>query len=226
MPPRPQPGDQTPPPQIALLTTYHLDVPPPEPQNSYAPAPLSLLSYLATTILTLHSLPQVLARKAAHDRSLEAPVFGLDEERDGIIVGMPDPRFEREARAANAMGIVIEMEYRRKSGRGVLEWYFLPERDQRTQKQSLAAQAQETVKLLDDHPLFKQDEIANGGKDGDLGEMSSTFELGLTERQRRDREGVVLPYFDAQKGAGPGEGGRILYDMGEEDDFDDEEDEI
>jgi elongator complex protein 5 len=51
----------------------------------------------------------------------------------------------------------------------------------------------------------------------------------LTEKQRRDREGVVLPYFDAQKdGGGPGEGGRILYDMGEEDreDFDDEEDEI
>jgi elongator complex protein 5 len=37
---------------------------------------------------------------------------------------------------------------------------------------------------------------------------------------------VVLPYFDAQQGNGPGEGGRILYDMGEEDDFDEEEDEI
>jgi len=35
---------------------------------------------------------------------------------------------------------------------------------------------------------------------------------------------VVLPYFDAQKGGG--EGGRILYDMGEEDDFDEDEDEI
>ena len=31
----------------------------------------------------------------------------------------------------------------------------------------------------------------------------------------------MLPYFDAQKGGG--EGGRILYDMGEEDDFDEEE---
>ena len=52
----------------------------------------------------------------------------------------------------------------------------------------------------------------------------TTFELGLTKKQREDREGVVLPYFDAQKG--DGEGGRILYDMGEEDDFDEEEDEI
>ena len=46
----------------------------------------------------------------------------------------------------------------------------------------------------------------------------------------------MLPYFDAQKlgsgigaggdGEGVGEGGRILYDMGSEDDFDEEEDEI
>jgi elongator complex protein 5 len=61
--------------------------------------------------------------------------------------------------------------------------------------------------------------------------VETTFNLGLTEKQRRDREGVVLPYFDAQReggAAGPGEGGRILYDMGAEDreDFDDEEDEI
>lgn len=41
----------------------------------------------------------------------------------------------------------------------------------------------------------------------------------------------MLPYFDAQRGDGEGRdggggGGRILYDMGVEDDFDDEEDEI
>jgi elongator complex protein 5 len=49
----------------------------------------------------------------------------------------------------------------------------------------------------------------------------------LTEKQRRDREGVVLPYFDAQKGEwGTGEGGRILYEMDRVDDFDEEEDEI
>ena len=56
-------------------------------------------------------------------------------------------------------------------------------------------------------------------------EIESTFSLGLTDKQKAAREGVVLPYFDAQKGEG-GEGGRILYDMGSEDDFDEEEDEI
>lgn len=56
--------------------------------------------------------------------------------------------------------------------------------------------------------------------------MDTTFNLGLTDKQRSDREGVVLPYFDAQREEGMGEGGRILYDMGEEDDFDEEEDEV
>lgn len=65
----------------------------------------------------------------------------------------------------------------------------------------------------------------------DQEDAETTFSLGLTEKQKRDRDGVVLPYFDAQKeggAAGPGEGGRILYEMGAEDreDFDDEEDEI
>lgn len=70
-----------------------------------------------------------------------------------------------------------------------------------------------------------------GGGNGKAEEFETTFSLGLSEKERRDREGVVLPYFDAQKeggAGGPGDGGRILYEMGAEDreDFDDEEDEI
>lgn len=78
--------------------------------------------------------------------------------------------------------------------------------------------------LLDDHPLYRPPEDSSPAPAGE--EPESTFELRLSDRQRREREGVVLPYFDAQHGDGPGEGGRILYDMGEEDDFDEEEDEI
>lgn len=82
----------------------------------------------------------------------------------------------------------------------------------------------EIVTLLDDHPLYRPPEEPDMGAGAE--EPESTFDLRLTDRQRREREGVVLPYFDAQQGDGPGEGGRILYDMGEEDDFDEEEDEI
>jgi elongator complex protein 5 len=76
-----------------------------------------------------------------------------------------------------------------------------------------------------DHPAFRRVGENESGGEGEE-EMEATFNLGLTEKQRRDREGVVLPYFDAQVEVGGGEGGRILYEMGREDDFDEEEDEI
>ncbi|KAJ5825821.1 hypothetical protein N7474_002959 [Penicillium riverlandense] len=194
----------------SLVVTYHLDSPGPFPQHPYSPSPLSLLTYMATSIITLHSFSHILAQKAARDRSVAEPVFGLDEEQDGVLFGRSDNTVE---------GIVLELEHRRKSGRGVLEWYLLPPASRYSPQH-----VKEVVTLLDDNVLYNppvQQDPAAGDE-----EPESTFELRLTERQRRDREGVVLPYFDAQQGNGPGEGGRILYDMGEEDDFDEEEDEI
>lgn len=199
----------------SLVVTYHQDVPETPPQNPYSPAPLSVLTYLATSIITLHSFAHILAQKAARDRSLAAPVFGLDEEQDGVLLG----RSDKFLGTRTAEGIVLELEHRRKSGRGVLEWYLLP-----PESRYSSQQVKEVVTLLDDNPLYNPP--TEPDRDAGDEEPKSTFELGLTERQRREREGVVLPYFDAQQGDGPGEGGRILYDMGEEDDFDEEEDEI
>ena len=187
-------------------------------QNAYAPAPLTLLKYLATTIFTTHSLHHVLARKAARERSLVEPTFGLEEGIEGVLQGLG---------ANGSEGLVLEMEHRRKSGRGVREWYYLPLHSSTTStgvEAAASGKARESVILLEDHPQYgkprQRSESAGGGEV----EAGSTFELGLTEKQKLDREGVVLPYFDAQKGGG--EGGRILYDMGSEDDFDEEEDEI
>lgn len=204
-------------PSTSLLAVHHLDVPLPtslqnSAHNSYAPSPLTTLTYLATTILTLHSLPHVLARKAARDRSVVEPSFGLGEESEGVLLGI----------GANGQeGVVLEMEHRRKSGRGVREWYYLP-----SPTTSSAPSKPSAVTLLEDHPSYRSAEPTTTSAGGGEETEGTTFELGLTERQRRDREGVVLPYYDAQRGEGPGEGGRILYDMGSEDDFDEEEDEI
>ncbi|KAK0861250.1 hypothetical protein LTR02_017130 [Friedmanniomyces endolithicus] len=202
---------------------YHQDIPLPTPlsnQNTYSPPPLTLLKYLATTIFTMHSLHHVLARKAARERSVVEPSFGLEEGKEGVLLGLG---------ANGREGVVLEMEHRRKSGRGVREWYFLSRpAPRRSQAGGVVAgrgkigDGRGEVGLLEDHPEYRSPE--REGVAGGEGEEGGTFELGLTEKQRRDREGVVLPYFDAQKGGG--EGGRILYDMGSEDDFDEEEDEI
>jgi len=146
-------------------------------------------------------------------RSLPVPGWGLNENREGVLVGL----MKREA------GVVIDMEMRRRSGRAVAERFILVP----------AAPESKTganFMLLSDHPLFSPAgaDVGADGRGGEGGgeESETTFSLGLTEKQRKDREGIVLPYFDAQTDIGAGEGGRILYDMGREDDFDDEEDEI
>ncbi|KAK4506193.1 hypothetical protein PRZ48_004158 [Zasmidium cellare] len=206
-------------PTTSLLALYHTDVPLATSgtgaQDAYSPSALTLLRYLATTIFTTHSMHHVLARKAARDRSHAEPVFGLEEGVEGVLQGLG---------ANGSEGLVLEMEHRRKSGRGVREWYFLPLRDEFNKTTPAAGRAREIVTLLEDHPQYRSPEDSTAGAQEGEGEAGTTFELGLTDKQRRDREGVVLPYFDAQKGGG--EGGRILYDMGEEDDFDEEEDEI
>ena len=226
--------DQDLPPQISLVAVHHTDVPLPSPccgcsssnlqdglPNAYAPPPLSLLSYLATTIITVHSLAILLAEKSAEAKSLAAPAFGLSAEIEGQVIGLKPVSFTRLK--VEERGMVLELEHRRKSGRGVREWFFLPTSAAKTA--AGASQAfRETVILLDDHPLFRKPKEEGVAPDEELSGM--TFELGLTERQRLEREGVVLPYFDAQKAGGGGGGGRILYDMGAEDDFDEEEDEI
>ncbi|KAI9763978.1 MAG: hypothetical protein M1835_007685, partial [Candelina submexicana] len=200
-----------------ILATYHLDIPT-TPSSPYAPTPLTLLKYLATTIFTTHSLSHTLAQKAARDKSLTEPLFGMQEEKEGIIVGLG---------ANDRRGVVLEIEFRRKSGRGVREVFFLPGIASTTSPPT-ANKRCERVILLEDHELYRrvpEDRDGGGGGARGEGDMDTTFNLGLTEKQRRDREGVVLPYFDAQKQEG-GVGGRILYDMGVEDDFDEEEDEI
>ncbi|KAK3327564.1 Elongator complex protein 5 [Cercophora scortea] len=197
-------------PLASILAIYHSDVPFPKPAvvgNEYDPDPLTLLLYLATAVFRVSSLYQAVETKRAQSRSIPAPEWGLHEGREGVLVGL-----KRGQHDALTSGVVIDMEMRRRSGRAVAEKFVL-------------AASGNTITLLSDHPLFAKDAHFDDG-DGGEDEVDTTFSLGLTDKQRKDREGIVLPYFDAQTDVGGGEGGRILYDMGREDDFDDEEDEI
>ncbi|KAF2672017.1 hypothetical protein BT63DRAFT_422523 [Microthyrium microscopicum] len=205
-------------PSATIVALVHADVPVTAPANVYAADALTLLRYMATAILTTHSLAHTVARKIARDRSLAEPAFGLETGVDGVVVS---------AGSNSAVNVVVEMEQRRKSGRSVVEW-FVVATTTATGDGELRAMGDlrgrsEDVVLLEDHAAYPKPALDNGREEGEG--MDSTFNLGLTEEQRRDREKVVLPYFDAQKEGG-GLGGRILYDMGAEDDFDEEEDEI
>jgi elongator complex protein 5 len=209
--------------KASLVAVCHSDVPP-SVTLPYTPNPTELMSYLATTIIRLHSIQTLLAQKEARERSVVAPSFGLEQGAEGVVIGLV-PSAKRLQ--PGDQGSVLELEHRRKSGRGVHEWYVLPEPAARRPAGTTTQGFREVVILLDDHPLFQSIPSEAVPSSEDLPE--TTFELGLTDRQRQERNGVVLPYFDAQKAdsqGGGGDGGRILYDMGVEDDFDDEEDEI
>lgn len=205
-----------------LIGVYHQDtIPDQDAHKAYAPQPLDLFKYMATTVITCKSFAHVLAAKAARERSLPEPTHGLLQGAEGIVQCLV---------ANDHRGMVIEAEFRRKSGRPESEAYFLRAARRSDYNTPLAGMAfgtlrQEFITLLDQVPAYTTSEVT-GLVNAAANEIESTFNLGLTEKQKQAREGVVLPYFDAQKGDGAGEGGRILYDMGEEDDFDEEEDEI
>jgi elongator complex protein 5 len=192
-------------PNVALLVGYHTDVASLSPSATsavYAPSDFTILKYLSTTVLTIHSSVEVFERKKAADRALTAPQYGLALNRGGTLI---------HPQGKTALGYVLEMEYRRPSGRPICEVFFVP------------YEAGAKITPLVEHPVYSPPKDEHGVKEGETAE-DSTFLLGLTAQQQRDRAEVVLPYFDAQKGNI--EGGRILYEMSREDDFDEEEDEI
>ncbi|CCX04244.1 Elongator complex protein 5 [Pyronema domesticum] len=213
-------------PTTTLIATFSLDIPlsmPPEASGSAypdsAPSPLVLLKYFATTILEVRSITHMLEGKKARDRSLVEPGWGLEEGKEGAVVGLG---------ATPREGTVVVMEYRRKSGRGVTEGFFLPA-GAGFKETLLPGGIREKVILLEDHPEWRVSEQVKERGNGfeDEEGPKSTFSLGLTEEQRKKRDEVVLPYFDAQREGGIGGGGAILFTPDREiDDFDDEEDEI
>ncbi|KAF3926025.1 hypothetical protein ABW20_dc0108317 [Dactylellina cionopaga] len=210
-------------PTVILLATYHTDIPRISPNpaaNAYSPDPIELLKYLCTTLISVYSPSHIFSQKRALDKSLPVPTFGLDEGIEGSIMslgsntGWCDTCNAKEKSAA----LIYELEHRRMSGRAMREWFFLMCHASKKTKEKLI--------LLEDHPAYNPSlELPENTDDGGLEDKDLTFSLGLTAKQKVDRDGVVLPYFDAQSEEG-GTGGRILYVPGREDDWDDEEDEI
>jgi elongator complex protein 5 len=208
--------------------------------NEYTPDPLTLLSYLATTVFRVSSLSHAVAARRAQSRSVQEPEFGLREGREGVLIGLRGVsdhghgHGHGHGQAWSEKDVVVDMEMRRRSGRAVVDRFILAAPTSTASvtakgvRQGAGGAGGWSVMLWDVHPAFRGesgDKLSEEGTGGHEDGMT-TFNIGLTEKQRRDREGVVLPYFDAQVEVGGGEGGRILYEMGREDDFDEEEDEI
>lgn len=103
---------------------------------------------------------------------------------------------------------MIALEYRKKSGRTIKERYTF-------NIVSGKIESLDSKSTEDSHDMSALD-------------FGTTFNLGITQRQKNDKENVVLPHFSAQ-GISPDPdqpetSWDIEYTLDVEDDFDDEED--
>jgi len=151
------------------------------------------LSHISTTVLRVSSFGHHGLKAQADSQALPDPIE-LDRSKDGVVLtlGSNSPH-----------NLVVSLEYRRKSGRTLLEKY------------NFSISSGQLGALVPSTTINAQD---SSGID-----FGTTFNLGISQRQKQDKEGVVLPHFVAQK-EGQTEEGQIEYILDAEDDFDDEED--
>jgi elongator complex protein 5 len=137
----------------------------------------------------------------AESQALPDPV-----ERDSATEGVVSPFGTNSPQR-----MIVSLEYRKKSGRTISEKCIL----------NLLSSMVE--------PLRKESAGKSHASQAGIGlDFGTTFNLGLTQRQKESKEDVVLPHFSAQ-GLPPtdktrGNIGEIEYTLDAEDDFDDEED--
>lgn len=141
-----------------------------------------------------------------------------DEEEEVDEYGIPWPRYHN---SSGKPEFVVEYEIRRKSGRGMLGTVLMRKKEEGGEKWDVC-----DVEELEGWVPAVAAKAMEEEREDDWSGLTS-FNLGLTEEQKRKREGLELPYYDAQHGkAGDSGGGRILYVPEDVDDWDDEEDEI
>lgn len=153
----------------------------------------------------------MLTQKKRADKALPPKRFAWWEEGEGEVEeGLVVPLGSN-----NLSEFVVDIEARRKSGRGVGGLVVM-----RKKGEEWVAEAVETVEGWKAEVNMKMD--TNVEEEG----FSTTFDLSLTDEQKKKRDEVELPYFDAQKEGGDNRGGRIVYVPEKVDDWDEEEDEI
>ncbi|CCG82820.1 Elongator complex protein 5 [Taphrina deformans PYCC 5710] len=197
---------------VSVCAIHHRDVPVPG-YASHLPSPETLLQYLATTIIDVDSLEHVLLQRDAERRSRTSRVT-LDLEGRDIFVPV----------GSNCDRLYLDLEHRRKSGRGNTESSVFDVRTGRI----LATGEVDGL----EHRLERPAEV------GIPEEHELGFKIGLSEKQQRDRDGVMLPhYVQIENGRGgvveetkqdvagtaAAGGGNIYYEPDSGDDFDAED---
>jgi elongator complex protein 5 len=166
------------------------------PLNSvfpHYPSAQLLLSHLSTTILQVSSIGHHQLRVAAESNALPDPVEE-DRARNGNLSTLGS-NFTRS--------LIINVEYKKKSGRTIVE------------KTGMEVRSGKLESLPSNEATHNQHSEAV--------DFETTFNLGISDRQKHSKQEVILPHFAAQISSKE-PSTDIEYTMDAEDDFDDEED--
>ncbi|KTW26498.1 Elongator subunit IKI1 [Pneumocystis jirovecii RU7] len=178
-----------------LIQIYHSSINLPKSYPTYIPSPLELLSYISTTIISVHSLSHELATRNAKDKALTTPI-----EDDSFIEGTIVPLDSNDESK-----IVISIEHRRKSGRGIHE------------KSVLIIRSGTLLSITDVEEFKKTNYII---RDEINENLNANFTLTLTDKQKKQKEKLILPYFKSQT---INQKSSIYYSPDPEDDIDEED---
>jgi elongator complex protein 5 len=168
------------------------------PIYHYFPSPELLISHMCTAVLWVSSHLHHIRKREAESQALPDPIEH-ESALDGIVSTLGSNSPEK---------IVVELVYRKKSGRKLRE-------------KSILNLSSGQVEPLEE-TAFSDESEAQAMLD-----FGTTFNIGLTQRQKETKDEVILPYFSAQRTIADEKepiGGEIEYTLEAEDDFDDEED--
>ncbi|KAG4305005.1 hypothetical protein PORY_001680 [Pneumocystis oryctolagi] len=180
--------------QKTLIQIYHSSINLPKSYPTHLPLPSQLLFYISTTIISVHSLSHELTIKNAKDKALIASI-----EEDFFIEGTVVPLDSNDESR-----IFINTEHRRKSGRSIYE-------------KSILIIKTNTIKSITDIEEFKKTSFIKNKIEEN---MNVNFILTLTDKQKKQKENLILPYFKSQT---INQESLIYYSPDPEDDIDEED---
>lgn len=196
-------------PGTVLVATMHADVPHSHfsgsLQTPYYPSPETLLSYFATSILSVGPMPSGDINKDEDlARNVSDLVFPVD--------------------SSNCTRFSVVLTHRRRSGRSLDAEYIV---DYNTHAIDYVAQPLSRRNTLDGFDgMDAESGSAMGSKNAEeeLLRGLTTFNLTTTNKQKEQRDKVELPFLQAQElGEGGARGGAIIYEFEKEDDYDEED---
>jgi elongator complex protein 5 len=186
--------------RVSVVALFHADIPL-LGYPAHLPVPETLLSFLATTLVRVRSTTHVQLEREAAQRA-RTSIIDLDMEGKDIFlpkVGCQDTQ------------VFLQVEHRRRSGRGVHERCVLDT-------------ATSTILAESDVPALQQTITSAKEEAKDSLETDIPFKLSLSEKEKQDREEVMLPHFNMQDlPASEKQHGHIYYEPDSGDDFDAED---